>query len=127
MANKKYRDVLNDGYLQYGKKETQLSSRGKRIGEKFVPIGRLAYQEMSCRDEDYAFAQSASSVLSMKVRTLYPPNLRNVTKNTLKIIVNDTEYDVIKVDSDRSKAYLFFMLQEVGTYEQNKAEDESTD
>lgn len=127
MANKKYRDVLNHGYLQYGKKETQLSERGKRVGEKFVPIGRLAYQEMSCRDEDYAFAQSSSSVLSMKVRTLCPPNLRNVTKNTLKIIVNGTEYDVIKVDSDRSKAYLFFMLQEVGAYEQNQGEDEPTD
>ncbi|KYG90014.1 phage head-tail adapter protein [[Bacillus] sp. KCTC 13219] len=127
MANKKIRDVLNDGFIEYGTKETERSSRGKRIGEKFVPIGKLAYEEMSCREEDYHFAQSMSTILALKIRTLYPPKLRGKSKNKLKIILDGTEYDVIKVDSDKAKSYLYFLLQEVGSYEQNKAKNEPTD
>lgn len=127
MANKKIRDVLNDGFIQYGTKETERSSKGKRIGEKFVPMGRLAYQEMSCRDEDYEMAKVLSAVLSLKIRTLCPPRLRKYNKNKLKVIVEGTEYDVIKVDSDREKMYLYFYLQEVGAREQNKNQDAGAD
>ncbi|WP_107838391.1 head-tail adaptor protein [Metasolibacillus meyeri] len=126
MANKKIRDKLNDGFLQYGKKETERSERGKRIGEIFIPLGKLAFEEMTCRDEDYSFAHSMNSILSLKVRTLYPPNLRGISKNKLKVVVNEIEYDVIKVDKNKEKSYLYFLLQEVGTYEQNETENEST-
>ncbi|MFE3573710.1 phage head-tail adapter protein [Lysinibacillus sp. NPDC059133] len=127
MANKKIRDVLNDGYIQYGTKETGRSAKRKRIGEKFVPMGRLAYQEMSCRDEDYEMAKVLSAVLSLKIRTLCPPQLRKFDKSKLKVIVEGIEYDVIKVDSDREKMYLYFYLQEVGAHEQNENQDAGTD
>ncbi|MED3795877.1 phage head-tail adapter protein [Lysinibacillus capsici] len=127
MANKKIRDVLNDGFIQYGTKETERSPKGKRIGEKFVPMGKLAYQEMSCRDEDYEMAKVLSAVLSLKIRTLCPPQLRKFSKNKLKVVVDGTEYDVIKADSDREKMYLYFYLQEVGTHEQDQKQDAGTD
>lgn len=117
-------EALNDGFLVYGTDETIQSARGKSIGETFTQIGRLAYQEMSCRDEDYEMAQKInSSVLNLKVRTLCPPQLLRVNKSNLKILINDMKYDVIKVDSDREKRYLFFYLQEVGIYEQNQSID----
>ncbi|MEY9972268.1 hypothetical protein ABH966_002642 [Lysinibacillus sp. RC46] len=127
MTNKKIRDVLNDGFIQYGVKETERSPKGKRIGEKFVPMGRLAYQQMSCRDEDYEMAKVLSAVLSLKIRTLCPPSLRKFDKSKLKVIVDGNEYDVIKVDSDREKMYLYFYLQEVGAHEQNENQDAGTD
>lgn len=113
-------NALNDGFLTYGIDENIQSAKGKNIGERFNSMGRLAYQELSCRDEDYVMAQNInSSVLNLKVRTLCPPSLMKVSKSNLKVIIDNIKYDVIKVDSDREKRYLFFYLQEVGIYEQN--------
>jgi hypothetical protein len=114
MAMKPYRETFNDGYLQYGHKQTQRSSTGKRIGEIFTPEGKLAFKEMSCRDSDYQMAGILGASLDLKVKTLYPPSFRNVNKNKYKVAINYVEYDVIKVDSDSEKIYLYFYLQEVG-------------
>jgi hypothetical protein len=114
MAVKQYRETFNDGFLQYGHKHTQRSPTGKRIGETFNPEGKLAYKEMSCRDSDYQLAGILGASLDLKVKTLYPPFFRNVNKNKFKVVINSVEYDVIKVDSDSEKIYLYFYLQEVG-------------
>jgi hypothetical protein len=114
MAMKPYRETFNDGFLQYGYKQTQRSPTGKRIGEILIPEGKLAFNEMSCRDSDYQMAGILGVSLDLKVKTLYPPSLRNVKKNKFKVAINALEYDVIKVDSDREKNYLYFYLQEVG-------------
>lgn len=112
--------ALNDGLVQYGTKATKRSEKGKRIGDVFIPQGKLAYQEMSCRDEDYQLAQIMSKSLDIKIKTLYPPQLKNVNKSKLTIVLNSVEFDVIKCDPDRAKNYLYFYLQEVGTIEQDK-------
>lgn len=111
--------ALNDGFVQYGTKETRRSEKGKRIGDTFLSHGRLAYEEMSCRDEDYQLAQVMSKSLDIKIKTLYPPSLRNVKKSKLTVVINSVEYDVIKCDTDRAKNYLYFYLQEVGMIEQD--------
>ena len=111
-------DALNDGFLVYGMDENIQSAKGKSIGERFQRIGHLAYQELSCRDEDYVMAQNInSSVLNLKVRTLFPPNLRKVSKSNLKVVIDNIKYDVIKTDTDKDKRYLFFYIQEVGNFE----------
>ncbi|WP_342578420.1 phage head-tail adapter protein [Psychrobacillus sp. FSL K6-2843] len=111
--------ALNDGFAQYGTKETKRSEKGKRIGDEFILQGRLAYQEISRRDEDYQLAQIMSKTLDIKIKTLYPPQLRNVNKSKLTMVLNSTEYNVIKCDSDGPKNYLYFYLQEVGPIEQD--------
>lgn len=92
--------ALNDGFAQFGTKETKRSEKGKRIGDEFIPQGRLAYQEISRRDENYQLAQIMSKTLDFKIKTLYPPQLRNVNKSKLTRVLNSTEYTVIKCDSD---------------------------
>jgi hypothetical protein len=114
VAAKRYRETLNDGYLQYGHKQTKRSDTGKRIGESFIPEGKLAFKEMSCRDSDYQMAGILGASLDLKVKTLYPPSLRNVNKSKFKVVINAVEYDALKVDSDNEKIYLYFYLQEVG-------------
>jgi SPP1 family predicted phage head-tail adaptor len=111
---KNYRETFNDGFLQYGHKLTQRSENRKRIGESFTAEGKLAFKEMSCRDSDYQMAGLMGASLDLKVKTLYPPSFRSIKKSKLKVIVSGAEYDVIKVDSDSAKNYLFFYLQEVG-------------
>lgn len=111
---KKIRDTLNDGFLKYGTKKTTRSERGKNIGGQFTEVGNLAYQEMSCRDSDYELAKVMTKVLDLKVKTLYPPSLLKEDKSKFIILIDDIEYDVIKVDADREKRYLYFYLQRVG-------------
>lgn len=109
-----YRETYNDGFLAYGHKQTQRSSTGKRIGEVFTEEGRLAFKEMSCRDSDYQMAGIMGASLDLKVKTLYPPSFRKINKSKLKVVIDQTEYDVIKVDTDTDKRYLYFYLQEGG-------------
>ena len=116
----RYRETLNDGFLTYGHKKTIRTADKTVIGSEFLPEGKLAYKEMSARDSDYQLADIKSAKLDMKVKTLYPPSFRKINKNKLKIILNNTEYDVINVDSDATKSYLFFYLQEVGVSNERK-------
>jgi len=114
VAKERIRETFNDGILAYGFKKTQRSENGKRIGGVFTPEGKLAFQELSCRESDYQMAGARGTILSLKVKTLYPPSFRKINKSKLKVVVDGKEYDVIKVDSDPQKQYLYFYLQEVG-------------
>lgn len=110
---KQHRETFNDGFLVYGQKTTERKN-GKRIGDKFEPIGRLAYKEMSCRDSDYQMAAIGSSSLDIKIKTPYPPSLMKRNKSKLTIVIDQVEYEVLKADPDYSKSHLYFYLQEVG-------------
>lgn len=112
--NKRIRETLNDGYLLYGRRITKRSNTGKKIGIKFNEEGKLAFKEVSCREQDYQMAAISSNSLDLKVKTLYPPFFRSINKNKLKVVIENIEYDVILVDPDYSKNFLYFYLQEVG-------------
>lgn len=119
--SKKIRETFNDGYITYGHKGTVRNELGQDTGdEAFIVKGKLAYKEISCREEDYQMASFMSATLSFKLKTLFPPSFRNVTKNKLKIIKDGIEFHVIKVDPDREKSCLYFYLQEVGPIGQHK-------
>lgn len=110
---KAYRETFNDGFLSYGRKQT-IRSNGKRAGETFKEEGKLAFKVMSCRDSDYQLIGIMGSSLDYKVKTLFPPSFKTINKNKLKVKISNTEFDVIKVDSEGNK-YLYFYLQEVGS------------
>lgn len=111
--NKRIREIFNDGFLLYGQRKT-VRTNGKKTGTEFTSEGRLAYKEMSIREQDYQTAAIRSSRLDLKVKTLYPPFFKGIRKNKLVVVIDKIEYDVILVDSDYSKNFLFFYLQEVG-------------
>jgi len=52
--------------------------------------------------------------LDLKVKTRLPPSFKNVKKTSLKAKIENLVYDVITVDWDNDKRYLYFYLQEVG-------------
>lgn len=111
------RETYNDGFIVYGHKETLRSGTGKRVGEDFQAVGKLAYKEVSCRDNDYQMASFMSATLDIKIKTLYPPSFRGINRSKLKVVKDGIEFDVIKVDPDREKSCLYFYLQEVGVVE----------
>ncbi|MYL50256.1 head-tail adaptor protein [Halobacillus litoralis] len=107
-------EVFNDGFLHYGKTTTQRDQSRRRTGETFLSEGKLAFKLMNAREEDYQMAGALGHSLDLKMKTHFPPGLRQMKKSGLKIKVNTILYDVIQVDWDASKKYLYFYLQEVG-------------
>ena len=118
MARPRHTETFNDGFMQYGHKQSTRSATGKRTGEVFKVEGKLAYQLMSMREGDYAAAGALGAQLDVKVKTLYPPSFRSINKNKLKTVLNGIEYDVIRVDPDNTNGHLYFYLQEVGGYDE---------
>ncbi|MEI3605926.1 head-tail adaptor protein [Pseudogracilibacillus sp. SE30717A] len=110
---KNYRKTYNDGYLTYGTKTTKRKN-GKRIGSTFEPEGKLAFNELSIREQDYQMADMSTSKLDLKVETMYPPSFKMKRKTKYTVVIESIEYDVIKLDTDYSKNNLYFYLQEVG-------------
>ncbi|WP_337970141.1 head-tail adaptor protein [Virgibacillus salexigens] len=107
-------EVFNDGFMKYGRKKTKRNEARKRIGEEFSEEGKLAFHLLTAREEDYRFAGLMSASLDLKVKTRFPPSFKNVRKTNLKVVIEEIEYDVIDVDRDNDKRYLYFYLQEVG-------------
>lgn len=111
--NRQIRKTFNDGFLEYGNRKT-IRTNGKKTGSEFIPQGRLAFNELSIREQDYQAADISTSRIDLKVETLYPPFFKKTRKSKMKVLIDDVEFDVIKVDSDYSKNFLYFYLQEVG-------------
>lgn len=107
-------EVFNDGFLTYGRSKTTRDKSGKRIGETFTAEGKVSYKLINARTEDYEMAYSTGTTLDKKVKTRFPPSFKNVKKTSLKVRMDSMEYDVINVDCDSGKRYLYFYLQEVG-------------
>lgn len=114
---KNYRETFNDGVMIFGRTKTDRSETGKRIGEKFEALGKLAFHIMSHREEDYKLADALGSSLDLKVKTMFPATFKKYSLrelNKFKAKIQGVEYDVIRVDKNPSGDRLFFYLQEVG-------------
>lgn len=107
-------EVFNDGYLYYGYDTVLRDQYKKRIGDTFEEKGKLAYQELTARDKDYYLAGMTNATLDLKLKTMYPQSFRRIAKSKLKVFIDNEKYDVIKVDGDKNKRYLYFYLQKVG-------------
>lgn len=106
-------ESFNDGVLIFGYDRT-IREQGKKVDMEFQVEGKLAFKLMNARDQDYEFAGMMNASLDLKVKTLFPPSFREVRKSNLKVVIEDIKYDVIKVNWDSDKRYLYFYLQEVG-------------
>lgn len=113
---KAYRETFNDGFMRYGLKEDVKSSTGKKVGDTFNEQGRLAFRELSQREQDYQLANSVNSSLDLKVKTLFHPAFVRKSKTKFSFIIDGDEFETFKVESDSSKLYLYFYLQRVGAW-----------
>lgn len=109
-----FRETLNDGYLIYGKKITERAASLKKIGETFLEEGKLAFRILSARESDFQMINAMNSSLDLKVKTMHPPKFLRISKNDLTVYIENEEYDVVKVDRDDDRTYLYFYLQKVG-------------
>lgn len=106
-------DPFNDGFLTFGKNETQYVGK-KSVGKNFESLGVLAFTEMSARDQDYSLVDALSGTLDLKLKTMYPAHMESKLINKMPVRLKGIEYETIKVDRDRNKEHLFWYLQKVG-------------
>ncbi len=106
--------VFNDGMVSVYKTKPRSSSFGaalnvsKKSDMEFVV--KLAYKEMSKRDQDYEFADAKNRNLSIKLKTrLYAGGGIN---SSFKAVIGNILYSILKLDSDRSQGIMYFYLEE---------------
>lgn len=106
--------MFKDGYAavcSYNRSSSTFSAvKNARAMSDLTQIGKLAFDEMSRRQQDIDFAESEDRSLSYKIRTRLQPDL---CREEYCIVINGYLYDVITIDTDRAAELAFWYLEEV--------------
>ena len=114
MIPKKSRfSVYNDGFLHVCNPDTEKSDfnavKNTTKLEDLSVVLKLAYEEMSKRDKDLDFAESQGRALTIKVRT----RLHHSVTKRHQVVINNTLYAIIHLDTDLAREEMYFYLEEV--------------
>lgn len=121
MKNKKIPTYLDGFALVYRPKvEENKSHFGAKVNIKKInemeTLFKLAYSQCSKRLQDMEFAESSGRELTLKIKT----RLVQGIKNTDKVIIDGTLYDIIYIDEDRINRELYLYLEENRTVINNE-------
>lgn len=121
MKNKKIPTYLDGFALVYRPKvEENKSYFGAKVNIKKInemeTLFKLAYSQCSKRLQDMEFAESSGRELTLKIKT----RLVQGIKNTDKVIIDGTLYDIIYIDEDRINRELYLYLEENRTVINNE-------
>lgn len=121
MKNKKIPTYLDGFALVYRPKvEENKSYFGAKVNIKKInemeTLFKLAYSQCSKRLQDMEFAESSGRELTLKIKT----RLIQGIKNTDKVIIDGTLYDIIYIDEDRINRELYLYLEENRTVINNE-------
>ena len=104
--------TYNDGMLFVCRNNTERSDfaavKNAKAKNDLSIEQKLAFDEMSKRDEDMMFAESIGRKLSMKVKTRLVPSVSNQNQ----VIIEKTLYSIYKIDFDRKKKEMYIYLEE---------------
>lgn len=105
---KKYKfSRYNDGMVSiYREKSRQTDFSAKRNVDALEDMDfvvKLAFEEMSKREQDLTFAEQNDFTLSMKIKTRHAPDI----DNKCKAVIDGYLYDVSYVDKTREEAFLY--------------------
>lgn len=116
-------EAYNSGYVHlYRRKEENLyANTNVSKKEDLNFICKLAYKEMSCRQQDFEFAEQNSFTLSLKVKTQRMLDRRKVDNHCFAIIGNIL-YAVGGIDSSQTE--LYFYLEEIKELKEENNESE---
>lgn len=105
--------TFNDGMLYVCKPESERTSfnavKNPTHKTDITKIEKLAFCEMSKREEDMDFAESQGRTLTAKVKT----RLRKNVSKLNQILIDKTLYSIIKIDKDRAREEMYIYLEEV--------------
>ena len=106
--------MFKDGYAvicRYDRTKSAFgAAKNARTMEDLLVKGKLAFDEMSRRQQDIDFAESDERSLSYKIRTRLQPDL---CREEYCVVINGILYDVITIDTDRAAELAYWYLEEV--------------
>lgn len=105
--------TFNDGFLRICEPVNSVSDfgavRNTTDEAGLNKLGKLAFKEMSKRDQDMDFAESHGRTLSLKVKCRLKAE---VTKMHL-VLIEKTLYSIIHMDEGRTHQEMYLYLEEV--------------
>lgn len=105
--------TFNDGMLYICKPESEVNSfnavKNPVKRSDLTRTLKLAFCEMSRRDQDLAFAESQGRTLTLKIKT----RLHGDITKQHQVLIGDILYSIIHLDPDRSKDEMYLYLEEV--------------
>ncbi|MCD4907226.1 phage head closure protein [Enterococcus faecalis] len=112
------RETFTDGVIYFGRFKDILSEKKKRIGKEFVEEGKLFFRYLSIREQDYILGGSLGKQLDIKLKTPYPVSLKKKMNQKLAFMIEEEQYEAIKIDKDKN--FLYFYLGKVGDSTERK-------
>lgn len=102
-------DLLNDGLLVFGQRKTVRDGVGKKTGESFVADGSLYFnfQTINQKFDEYIVGHIQS--VDLKIKCYYTKEL----KKSHLVIIEDDKFEILEMDPDRAKKYVFLFLRKL--------------
>lgn len=104
---KRYNDGIVKIYREKIRRSNFSAKQNVSVLDDMDFIVKLAYEEVSKREQDQEFADQNDFSLSLKIKTRYV----NEVDNKCKAVINGWLYDVKYVD--KTKTEIYFYLEEV--------------
>lgn len=123
MANKRVREVYNDGIFKIKKQATVRNEAGKKTGVTDKTVACLRFRNMTIRESDITTMQALDSKITKKIKTPIHPINRDFTSSDFFAVIGASKYNVTYVDTDDYSA--FWYLEKVGDYTEREREDEA--
>ena len=105
----------NDGVMTVYREIDRRTDFGAQLNVHFLDnmrfIAKLAFAEMSKRQQDIEFAEQRGFSLSTKIKTPFRRGLREID-NKCKCVIEGVLYDISFIDTTQTEMY--FYLEEVG-------------
>ncbi len=106
---KSYNDGVIELYSEIPKATDFAAKKNARSISDLTYIAKLAFAEVSRRDQDVIFAEALGRNLTVKLKTPYLSS----ALSTHKVVLGQYLYDIIKLDQDRKNQELYFYLEGV--------------
>ncbi len=101
----------NDGVVSIYREKDRRSNFGAKQNVKVLDdlqfIAKLAFSQLSKRQEDVEFAEQQSFTLSLKIKTRF---IKGVD-NKCKAVIGNMMYDISYIDTTKTEQFLY--MQEV--------------
>lgn len=118
--------TYNDGIAWFYRKKPDNLTRTRNITsvEELDFQVKLAYSEMSKRQQDMEFAEQQSFSLSLKIKTMNPGKAKGIDNQCFAIIGN-TLYGIKYIDSTRTELFFYLEKARVLRTEENHGEKDT--
>ena len=113
MAKRRIDEPLNDGVVEYGSIETLRNDEGKKKGEEFTSLGFLFFNYAGIRQGDIDFYGNLDKTVDLKVKTFFAKDVQK----SHKVKFEDEVYEVIALDPDIKRKYMYWYLTKVGVFD----------